>query len=462
MPWREVCPMDEKLRFVAAVLSDEQSVTELCASFRISRKTGYKWLTRYQEQGPEGLQDQSRAPHRVPWAISASQAEAILALRDMHPSWGPKKLRAKLLERMPEQGWPATSTMGELLRRNGLTQMRKRRRRAVPNASPLSVASGANDVWSIDFKGWFRTGDQRRCDPLTISDGFSRYLLCVRALEHPDYAGCRAQLERVFAEYGLPRVIRSDNGAPFASLGAGGLSRLGVWWVKLGIAPERIEPGKPEQNGRHERMHKTLKAETATPPAASLAEQQRRFDRFRHEFNHERPHEALGQTPPAQHYSLSPRPYRTRLEDPAYPSDFQLRRVRSNGEIKWRGEKIFLSEPLIGEVVGVKETEKGDAQLYFGQIPLAIIDVLTLKPKRISNRRRGGAALFALHPDSGTYQRLKSVTYVAGLKCYLCLWSFTQSSGYRRQLPVLRYQRMHLTSRRCFSAYHAPNSDLSL
>ena len=390
MPWREVCPMDEKMRFVAAVLSGEHQVTELCASFGISRKTGYKWLERYAQHGPEGLHDLSRAPHRVPWAISHSQADAILALRRARPSWGPKKLRAKLLKRAPAQGWPAASTIGELLRRNGLTQARKRRRHAIANAGPLIVAAGANDVWSIDFKGWFRTGDHRRCDPLTVSDGFSRYLLCVRALEHPDYAGCRAELERVFGEYGLPRVMRSDNGAPFASLGAGGLGRLGVWWVKLGIVPERIEPGKPEQNGRHERMHKTLKAETAAPPAASLAEQQLRFDRFRHDFNHERPHEALDQTTPAQHYSASPRPYRTRLEEPAYPSDYQLRRVRSNGQIKWRGEKIFLSEPLIGELVGLKETDNGDTQVYFGQVPLPSIDALTLKLKRSSARRRGG------------------------------------------------------------------------
>ncbi len=390
MPWREICSMDEKVRFVAAVLAEEQSMTELCESFGISRKTGYKWLQRYRSDGGEGLHDRSRAPHRVPWAIGEAQAHAILELRCAHPSWGPKKLRAKLIHRTPAQAWPAASTIGELLRRRGLTAARKRRRHAVPNPSPLVTAAMANDLWCIDFKGWFRTGDQVRCDPLTVTDYFSRYLLCTQALAHPDYPGCRTQLEVVFREFGLPRAIRSDNGAPFASLGAGGLSRLAVWWVKLGIVPERIEPGEPQQNGRHERMHKTLKAETASPPAANLAEQQLRFDRFRHEFNHERPHEALAQSVPDQYYRGSPRAYPARLEDPAYPSDYQVRRVRSNGEIKWAGDKIFVSMPLIGEIVGIKLNEDGDGELYFGPLPLAIIDHATHKLKTISAEQRGG------------------------------------------------------------------------
>jgi transposase InsO family protein len=390
MPWREICPMDEKMRLVAAVLADEHSMSELCASLGVSRKTGYKWLLRYRAQGAAGLHELSRAPHRVPWAIAEAQAQAILALRYAQPSWGPRKLRAKLAQRKPQESWPAPSTIGELLHRRGLTQPRKRRRHALPTATRLRVPRAANELWCIDFKGWFRTGDGARCDPLTISDGYSRFVLCAQALAHPDYAGCRAQLERVFREYGLPRAIRSDNGAPFASLGAGGLSRLGVWWVKLGITPERIEPGKPEQNGRHERMHKTLKAETATPPAANLAQQQARFERFRQEFNCERPHEALGQTAPEQHYTASLLRYPAGLEDPVYPADYQPRRVRSNGEIKWAGEKIFLSAPLIGEVVGVKETEDGDGEIYFGPVPLAIIDRVTLQLRRSSPRRRGG------------------------------------------------------------------------
>jgi putative transposase len=392
MPWQEVCPMDEKMRFIVAVSGDEESMTVLCEEFGISRKTGYKWLERYRAEGPVGLEERSRAPHVVPWAITGAQAQAIVELRRTHPSWGPKKLRAKLLERAREQAWPAASTIGELLHRQGLIHPRRRRRHAVPNASRLTVAVSANDLWGIDFKGWFRTLDGARCDPLTVSDAFSRYLLCAQGLLRPDYEGCRGALERVFREYGLPGAIRSDNGAPFASLGAGGLSRLSVWWVKLGIIPERIAPGKPEQNGRHERMHRTLKAECASPPAAGLSEQQRRFDRFRAEFNHERPHEALGQTVPALHYTASLRPYPDRLEDPAYPAEFELRRVRSKGEIKWQGELVFIGEALIGEVIGIRENQEGDGELYFGPVPLGLIDGVTLKLVRVrsSQERRGG------------------------------------------------------------------------
>lgn len=392
MPWQEVCPMDEKMRFIGAVLAEEESMVELCERFGVSRKTGYKWRARYQAAGAAGMVERSRAPRVVPWAISAAQAEAIVGVRRAHPSWGPKKLRARLVERAPLEGWPAPSTIGELLRREGLSQGRKRRRRSAPNPSGLRTAVAPNDLWCIDFKGWFRTADGVRCDPLTVTDAFSRYLLCSRLVARPDYASCRGELERIFREYGLPAAIRSDNGTPFASLGAGGLSRLSVWWVKLGITPERIEPGQPQQNGRHERMHRTLKAECASPPAASAAAQQRRLDQFRAEFNQLRPHEALGQTTPARHYTQSPRSYPARLDDPCYPAGFDLRRVRSNGEIKWQGEMVFIGEALIGEVIGLGETNHGDAQVYFGPVPLGRIDGVTLKlirPHRDSTVRRG-------------------------------------------------------------------------
>lgn len=379
MPWREVCPMDEKLRFIGALLAREENMTELCERFGISRKTGYQLRGRYLAEGAAGIAERSRAPHVIPWAISQAQAEAIVGVRRAHPSWGPKKLRANLQQRAPAQGWPAPSTIGELLRRQGLSQPRKRRRCASPGPSPLRTAVTANELWCIDFKGWFRTGDGARCDPLTVSDAYSRYLLCTQLVARPDYAHCRSELERAFKDYGLPRAIRSDNGAPFASVGVAGLSRLSVWWVKLGIAPERIEPGQPQQNGRHERMHRTLKAECANPPAATTTAQQRRFDAFRAEFNHQRPHEALGQTPPAQHYARSARVYPATLEDPHYGAGFDLRRVRSNGEIKWQGELVFIGEALIGEVIGLVETDDGDAEVYFGPVPLGIIDGVTRK-----------------------------------------------------------------------------------
>jgi putative transposase len=379
MPWREVCPMDEKVRLIAALVAREESVTAVCEQLGISRKTAYKWLWRYREHAAAGLRERSRAPHVVPWAINDAQAQAILGVRREHPSWGPKKLRAKLDQRAPGQSWPAPSTIGELLRREGLTHPRKRRRCASPSASCLRTAVAPNDVWGIDYKGWFISGDGARCLPLTLSDGYSRYLLCAKLVERTGYADCHRELERVFREYGLPRAIRSDNGSPFASVGAGGLSRLSVWWIKLGITPERIEPGKPAQNGRHERMHKTLKAECASPPAANRTAQQRRLDEFRDEFNHQRPHEALGQTAPAAHYAPSSRSYPSRLEDPAYPDDYQLRRVRSRGEIKWQGELVYISEALINEVIGLVETDDADAEVYFGPMKLGLLDGVSLK-----------------------------------------------------------------------------------
>lgn len=379
MPWREVCPMDGKVQLIAALLAKEESVTAVCEQLGISRKTAYKWLARYRQHDAAGLRERSHAPQVVPWAISDAQAQAIMGVRREHPSWGPKKLRAKLGQRAPGQSWPAASTIGELLRREGITHPRKRRRCVSPSAGCLRTAVAPNDLWAIDYKGWFITGDGARCDPLTLSDGYSRYLLCAKLVERTGYAECRRELERVFREYGLPRAIRSDNGTPFASVGAGGLSRLSVWWIKLGITPERIEPGKPAQNGRHERMHKTLKAECASPPAANRIAQQGRLDEFREEFNHQRPHEALGQTAPAAHYVPSTRSYPSRLEDPAYPDDHELRRVRSRGEIKWQGELIYLSEALINEVIGLVETDEGDAEVYFGPMKLGLVDGVRLK-----------------------------------------------------------------------------------
>ncbi len=395
MPWREVCSMDEKMRFIGAVLAGEESMTALCEEHGISRKTGYQLYRRYLAEGPKGLQERSRAPHVVAWALTEVQAEAILGLRDKYPHWGPKKLRARLCELAAAQSWPAPSTIGALLRREHRSCPRKRRRQALPTPSPLRVAVCANDLWCIDFKGWFRTGDGQRCDPLTVTDAFSRYLLCAQVVNRPTEAECRLTLTRLFQEYGLPLAIRSDNGAPFASLGAAGLGRLSVWWVKLGIIPERIAPGQPQQNGRHERMHRTLKAECASPPAATRDAQQRRLDEFRAEFNQQRPHEALGQTPPARHYTPSARRYPARLEDPHYPTDYELRRVRSNGEIKWQGELVFIGTALTSEVVGVLETEDGNAEVYFGPVRLGSIDGVTLKllcanRTQHSPERRGG------------------------------------------------------------------------
>lgn len=368
--------MDQRVAFIADVLRDEWTMTELAARYGISRKTAYKWADRYAADPEHGLAERSRAPHAHGRALPDAIRQAVLALRRAHPRWGPKKLRAVLTEREPRTVWPAASTMGDLLRRQGLSTPRRRPRYTVPLTQPLAAAAAPNDVWTADFKGWFRTGDGTRCDPLTVADACSRFVLCCR-ITRPSEVGVRPWFERTFREYGLPRALRTDNGPPFATVGAAQLSHLAVWWLKLGIQLDRIDPGHPEQNGRHERFHLTLQEETTTPPASTAAQQQRRFDRMRQEFNAERPHEALGQRPPARVYVPSPRPYPARLEDPWYDATHQVRRVKRMGQIKWGGEVVFVSEAMRGELVGLAETERGDWTVRFMHVELGRIDRTT-------------------------------------------------------------------------------------
>jgi transposase InsO family protein len=374
MPWRETRVMDERMAFVVDVQRGEASLAELCRRYGISRKSGYKWLARHAAEGLDGLKDRSRAPHHHPQALEPDVAAAALAVRAKHPTWGPKKIRAWLGQHRGDLGIPAQSTIGVLLERHGLVQPRRPHRRVPLHPGPLRACERPNAVWGVDFKGWFVLGNGRRCDPLSLSDLASRYVLRLQVVERPDGAHVWPLLEAAFREFGLPEVIRSDNGPPFASTGVGGLSRLAVTLIKAGVTPERIAPGKPQQNGRHERLHRTVQEETARPPAFEARAQQRRFDAFRHRFNEERPHEALGLTPPAQHYHASPRAYHGRLRSPDYGSDQEVRRVRQNGEIKWRGALIFLSEALIGEPVGVAESETdGTWSVRYGPVELGRI-----------------------------------------------------------------------------------------
>ena len=389
MVWKETCAMDERMRFVVAWLGGEETRSALCERFGISRKTGYKWAARYAADPAGGLADRSHAPHVIPHKMDAVVSELIVDLRCLRPSWGPRKLRAVLQRRHPDLAWPAASTIGDLLVREGLVGSRRRRRSALGQVRPFGHVAEANDTWCMDFKGWFRTGDGVRCDPLTVSDAHSRYLLACRIVE-PTAEGVGPVVERLLREHGLPHAIRSDNGPPFAAAeSAGGLSRLSVGWLKLGIKLERIEPGQPQQNGRHERMHRTLREETAAPPAADAASQQASFDAFRHMYNHERPHEALGQRPPATLFVPSLRSYPQRIEDPVYASDHAVRRVRSNGQIKWGGEMVFISTTVIGESVGVAETESGDWIVRFCDVDLGIIDRRTKKLRRFAAPRPG-------------------------------------------------------------------------
>lgn len=377
MAWKETCAVEERFRFIEEYKAQEWSFAELCRRYEVSRKTGYKWLERYEDRGLDGLRDGSRAPHRHPNEVIAEVAEQVLELRREHPHWGPAKLRARLQREAPEIIWPAVSTIGEMLKRAGLTVPPKQRRRATPSQSPLRHAQGANDVWSTDFKGWFQCGDGSRCDPFTLSDGFSRFLLRCQVMQGAHEAGVRAVMEAAFREFGLPRAIRSDNGAPFASPGLGGLSGLSVWWIQLGIQPERIRPGKPQHNGRHERMHRTLKQATAQPPAANLRSQQKAFDRFREEYNRERPHEALAMKTPAELYAPSCRSYPLHLAKPQYADDWEMRAIGPCGTMKWRGNKIFVTKVLTGHNIGLERLDADSWKLWFFGYPLGIFDERT-------------------------------------------------------------------------------------
>jgi len=401
--------MDERMQFLAAVMRGEEGMAALCRAYEISRKTGYKWLARYKEEGGVGLTERSRAPRTHPQAVSAAVEATVLAARAAHPTWGPRKLLAWLAPQAHQTAsapvaagagapvaagavLPVASTVGVLLRRAGLVVPRRRRQHTPRWTAPLAHADagGPNAVWCADFKGQFRTGDGALCYPLTITDACSRFLL--RCQGEPAIDGTRVQalFDATFREFGLPLTIRTDNGAPFASTGVGGLSRLSVWWLKLGITPERIAPGRPDQNGRHERMHRTLKKETAVPPfgpAATLRAQQDRFDAFRTEFNTERPHEALGQVPPATLYSPSLRPYPTRLRELEYPHADAVRQVRQNGELRWHGQLIFLSESLAGEPVGLTAlADERYWQVTFGPLVLGVLDLARGRIQRPSAR----------------------------------------------------------------------------
>lgn len=368
--------MSERIKMISEFESGEYSISELAEYYDVSRKTVYKWIERFEALGWEGLKDQSRAPQHHPNAINADIQRQLLELKASKPLWGAPKLRVKLLGRVGSGRCPAESTISEILRRHGLSARLKRKARAVPSEGPLAHCQQPNQVWSADFKGWFRTGNGQKCTPLTISDGHSRYLLCCQGLgEATGLASVKPLFIQTFREHGLPKAIRTDNGPPFAGLGLGGLSPLSIWWVRLGIGLERIKPGNPQQNGRHERMHKTLKQFTANPPARSLSAQQERFDSFRKEYNEERPHESLGQKPPASLYEPSAREYPERLPEPCdYPEDWEKRSVRHNGQIKWQGECIYLSESLVGQEIGLEPVGDGRWAVHFERLRLGVWD----------------------------------------------------------------------------------------
>ena len=383
MPWRSESLMSQRLEFVEAVLhrAPGQSICDICRRVGISERVGHKWLARFGAGGPAALADRSHAPHVAAHQLPRAIVEALIALREQQPAWGARKLRDVLRREQPAVAWPAASTITTVLKRAGLIVPRRRTRheRAAWAATGLTQPRGPNDVWTADFKGEFRLARGPYCYPLTISDLCSRYVLTVTALPSTASEPAAAQFRQCFVTYGLPRVIRTDNGGPFGAPGAlGGLSTLAVWWIRLGIRPERIDRGVPQQNGAHERMHRTLKAETTRPPSATLELQHQRFEGWRRTFNERRPHEALGNTPPATHYAASPRPLPRRLPLLEYPADVELRRVTSGGTVYWRTTRFFLSTTLAGEYVSLRETADGEWTIAFGPLTLGIYSDSTL------------------------------------------------------------------------------------
>ncbi|MEZ5357820.1 MAG: leucine zipper domain-containing protein [Candidatus Zixiibacteriota bacterium] len=372
--------MDERIKFIGMYLEEVYTMTTLCLHFGISRKTGYKWLNRYRSEGAEGLNERSRAPyHQARKTPPEIEAAILAAARSGLVKKGPKKVRRILELTDPAIAWPAVSTIGAILKRHGLVVPRKRRRKSPPYEYPLAGCDYPNAVWSADLKGWFLTRNGDRCDPLTITDNYSRYILRCQLVRPATHHSMQPVFEHAFREFGVPVAIRTDNGAPFATTAVGGLSRLSVWWIRLGIIPERIMPGKPQQNPRHERMHRTLKHDTCKPPQSTWERQQAVFDQFCYEFNHERPHESIDQRFPAELYQSSPRPYPEILPEMGYPDDMVTRKVHHQGDIKWKGKHLYLTEILAGQTIGLRQVTEQRLDIYFGPIRLAQLDVAECK-----------------------------------------------------------------------------------
>ncbi len=368
MSWKELTCVVRRLKFVKLALKAQQSMSQLCRRFGMSRKSGYKWIARFEREGPRGLRDRACRPHGSPRRISSGWLKRIRGLRRRHRSWGSRKLAARLRKEYPGEAVPCARTIGKWLRRMKLSRRQRRRYPRGPQlkAGGLSVARRSNQVWTVDFKGWFRTANGQRVEPLTVRDLFSRYLLKVCLLKDQRWEPVRRIFLRLFRENGYPTVIRCDNGRPFGSKGPQGLTCLSAWWTVLGIRVEFIAPGHPEQNGAHEQMHRVLKAETTQRVSRHLRAQQRRTDRWVGVYNRIRPHEALGQRAPAEVYC--PRPVAPRSAVVSYPKSWAVRRVRTNGEIRWQGRKRFVGEAFVGYPVGLKRNGSDRWAVYFGNL----------------------------------------------------------------------------------------------
>jgi transposase InsO family protein len=375
MPWPSESPVLVRERFALSALAGGESFAKICRRFHIARSTGYKWLWRYRERGRSGLQERSRRPLRSPHRIRTRWLKALRQLRRRHPYWGPRKLRARLRTLHPRTHLPAVRTLARWLQRLGLVSLKRRRQRRGPWLKLVSrkPARHPNDVWTIDFKGWFRTADGSRIDPLTIRDLKSRFILDIRLVPNQTYEAIRPALQRVFRRYGLPRAIRVDNGPPFGRPGPRGLSRLAVWWRRLGIKVDYGRPAHPEDNAAHEQMHSVYQAEVLAHPAANRKVLQRRSDRWRAQYNYIRPHEALGLRPPARLYQLSPRTLPRQLPRWTYRAGWRTRTVNRNGRLYWMGRLRFVGEAFSHELIGLCPTPKGTWKVFLGQDLLGLI-----------------------------------------------------------------------------------------
>ena len=402
MPWQEMLLMDQRVQFIADYQRDVFDVAELARRYGISRKTAYKWLDRYDTGGPAGLVDRSRRPTHCPHSIPEPIVAALLDVRRHHPTWGAKKLLKIVATRQPTWALPARSTVCDLLDRAGLITAPRRRTVPAHPGRPLIPMTASNGTWTADFKGQFKTRNGVYCYPLTIVDGFSRYLLACQGVLSTAIAVARPIFLRLFHEYGLPLIIRTDNGVPFATTALGRLSTLSVWWIRLGILPELIAPASPQQNGRHERMHRTLKAEATRPPSANLRAQQIRFNRFRHEYNDERPHEALDQETPGSLYQPSPRALPRTLAPMEYPGHFEVRLVSRNSGIRWKKHWVCVTHTLAGESVGLEEIDDGLWDVYFGPVKLGRMNerILRIEDHKGRTVRRGPAGTTSESADA--------------------------------------------------------------
>ena len=382
MSWKVSDPVSERVKFIGLLKSGQRTVAGLCREFGICRTTAYKYVRRFEEEGLEGLKERSRAPHVLPRQTTPEIRDLLIAARKTHPTWGPRKLKAWLEDRTPSLELPYPSTIGEILKGAGLVHPRRRRARPPRISSPATEVSRPNEEWNADYKGQFLLGNGEYCFPLTVTDSFSRFLLQVRALTSTAASEAHPIFEGTFREFGLPLAIRTDNGSPFAGTGLGRLSSLSVWWIKLGIRPVRGRPHHPQDNGRHERMHRTLKAETTRPPASEDRGQQRLFEAFQREYNFDRPHEALEQKPPGRVYAASWRPYPQKIVPVEYPSHYEVRTVGSGGIFAWHCQPIFISKRLVGERIGLIEIEDGLWRVYFAHLELGILDLERMKGLR--------------------------------------------------------------------------------